>query len=229
MLSTNSSSQLVAAPWALAGEGYILLYQFPPDFIASQGFIPADLLPHYRGGLSSVMLVNYQHSDAGPYQELLFLPGRFEHAGRSYYSISKIYVSTTTSVISGRRNWGIPKELANFEFETLAEDRRRVQVRKGETLIAAFDFQTFGPRLPVTTRLLPAHLRTLLQCYEDKIFFTAPGGRGALRFSRLMDSSVNPNLFPNIAQGRLLASVQAADFDLRFPEAQIQAEVQHTA
>lgn len=229
MTTLDTPQKIIAAPWQLIGNGYIMLYRFSPGFVASQGFIPDALLPDYQGGFSSVMLVDYHDADVGPYQELLFIPGRFEHAGHSYYSISKIYVSTIASVLSGRHNWGIPKELADFEFESTTEGRQRVRVSKAGALIADFNFQTHGPRLLVTTRLLPQNLRTLLQQYDDKFFFTAPGGSGFLRYTRLLNVNIASEFFPDLSKGQLLASMQASNFHLCFPEAEIQTKVKHAA
>jgi acetoacetate decarboxylase len=67
------------------------------------------------------MLVDYEQSPVGPYQELLFIPGRFQFGRRRYYMVTQIYVSTQVSVENGQENWGIPKQLAQFHFETVDE------------------------------------------------------------------------------------------------------------
>lgn len=64
----------------------------------------------YRNGLlKGVMIVRYEDSDVGPYDELILIPGRAvnPHTGKSDMRISTIYVSTDASVWNGRRNWSM--------------------------------------------------------------------------------------------------------------------------
>jgi hypothetical protein len=55
------------------------------------------------------------------YDELLLIPGEFhvpvaKERGATYARVTRIYVSTAASVFNGRRNWSIPKRLADFTF-----------------------------------------------------------------------------------------------------------------
>ena len=104
------------APWDLKGKGYIFLYKFNKKFVEQSGKVPEFLKDSFTGGFGSVMLVNYKQSNAGPYGELLFIPGKFKFNNKKLDNISKIYVSTMESVVNGRLNWGIPKEKADFSF-----------------------------------------------------------------------------------------------------------------
>ena len=70
------------APWNLRGKGYIFLYKFKKDFVAQSGNVPAFLDGAFAGGFGSVMLVDYGESNAGPYGELLFIPGKFRFGGK---------------------------------------------------------------------------------------------------------------------------------------------------
>ena len=119
------------APWMLHGKGYIFLYRFKKDFVERSGNIPEYLKDSFIGGFGSVMLVDYESSEAGPYGELLFIPGKFRFNGRKLDTISKIYVSTMESVVNGRANWGIPKEKADFSFEKSGDDEEKAIVSVG--------------------------------------------------------------------------------------------------
>ena len=101
------------------------------------------------------MLVKYHSSDAGPYDELLFTPGRFHSPRGSFRSITKIYVSTWDSVINGRANWGIPKEIAQFEWKQLDDRTEQIVINRDDHRIAAFTLKTLDVKVPVTTSLLP--------------------------------------------------------------------------
>ncbi|KAL2867802.1 uncharacterized protein BJX67DRAFT_352280, partial [Aspergillus lucknowensis] len=65
------------------------------------------------------MIVRYEDSEVGPYDELILIPGRAvnPHTGKAEMRISTIYVSTDASVWNGRRNWNIPKQRAVFDFQ----------------------------------------------------------------------------------------------------------------
>ncbi|MBN1487364.1 MAG: acetoacetate decarboxylase family protein, partial [Anaerolineae bacterium] len=212
----------VPAPWNLRGNGYIFLMKFPPAFVAEHGFVPPVLLDKFVGGVGAVMLVDYVQSDAGPYRELLFIPGQFRMGRRRYYAITKIYVSTQSSVINGRQNWGIPKELAGFEFQQVNEHLERVVVHKDGSEFAKFLLRTGDFSVPFTTSVMPAGLRTLVQIYDGKTYFTAPGGQGQLALTHLIGAEINADSFPDLNHGRLLAAVKAVDFSLCFPLAQIE-------
>ncbi|KAL5333138.1 hypothetical protein BJX70DRAFT_381846 [Aspergillus crustosus] len=60
-----------------------------------------------RGWLKAVMVIRYEETDVGPYDELILVPGSAvnPHTGKSDMRISTIYVSTDASVWNGRRNW----------------------------------------------------------------------------------------------------------------------------
>lgn len=214
----------VPAPWQLHGDGYILLYRFPRSFVLENGFLPPALANSYVGGPGAVMLVNYQHSDAGPYRELLFTPGQFQVNGRRFYSITKIYVSSWESVINGRRNWGIPKEFADFEVTQPEPDTERLQISLTGQVFADFTFKTGTWGLPVNTSIVPPALRTILEPWDGKTYLTAPNGRGRIQAASLQQAHCDQSFFPAVGQFHPLMCVRASGFDLQFPLAEI-AEV----
>ncbi|MCD0165179.1 hypothetical protein IHN58_05875, partial [Deinococcus sp. 12RED42] len=78
-------------PWTLRGAGLVAVF----------------------AGRGVLMLVRYASSPVGPYDELLWAEVRGSPVGRRP-QVTRIVVSTEASVVWGRRNWGIPKELASF-------------------------------------------------------------------------------------------------------------------
>ncbi|MGC8605722.1 MAG: acetoacetate decarboxylase family protein, partial [Desulfomonilaceae bacterium] len=108
----------VPAPWNLTGNGYVILYWFKKELLRDNSFLDQPTKESYLGGRGCVMLVDYKSSNVGPYKELLFIPGKISFKGRKLFTISKIFVSTMDSVVNGRENWGIPKEHANFSWQS---------------------------------------------------------------------------------------------------------------
>ena len=123
------------APWNLKGKGYIIVYALDKDFVEKEGNVPEFLKGKFVGGFGALMLVDYEESNAGPYGEMLFIPGKFKFKNKRLDTISKIYVSTMESVVNGRNNWGIPKERADFKFTKIDENRENVCISlEGENI-----------------------------------------------------------------------------------------------
>ena len=221
MNQTDDIKGMCPPPWNLRGSAYIIIYKFPKK-CRGERFFTADFAPGGDfSGFGAVMIVDYTESDAGPYRELLFSPGRFRHNGKKYHSITKIYVSTMESVENGRANWGIPKELADFSFSEHDGDRETVIVSRGDTKILEATFRRGRIALPVTTALMPV---TLMQKVDTTLLFTRFLGKGRARLARLESISVNSDLFPDIARIKPLLAIRVDRFNLTFPVAKAEGE-----
>ncbi|KAK7462956.1 hypothetical protein VKT23_007537 [Stygiomarasmius scandens] len=119
-----TSLQIAPAPWKLKGRswGFILPAlkkdtSFPSGWAAP---FQADVLGstgEFIGGIGMVMLVQYTESPVGPYDELIYVPGRWKYPDGSVCArITRIYVSSNASTENGRRNWNIPKTTADFSY-----------------------------------------------------------------------------------------------------------------
>ena len=208
----------VPAPWHLKGKGYIFLYRFPKHFDEESGNLPAFLKTSFAGGFGSVMLVDYESSEAGGYGELLFIPGKFRFEGKKLDSISKIYVSTEESVLNGRRNWGIPKEKADFQFRSVGRNEEEATVSLGGKTAASFRLRSGSFSFPVSTKLLPF---PLVQQYEGKTYFTSFSGSGKGHFCKIEEMKITPSLFPDLSRFSPLAVIRVDPFAITFPEAVI--------
>ncbi len=207
-----------APPWHLVGAGFLLVYRFSRRAAIDAGWVPAALQDSYRGGLGALLLIDYQTSDVGPYRELLFIPGRFALGGQSYFRITEIVVSTEASVVWGRRNWGIPKERADFEFGD-----RHVRVwQDGRTLCDAH-FETSWGRLPVHAGLVPPAWRTLWQTLARRQFWTVPSARGWARHATPTALTTTSEL-PALSQQRPLLTLRLEQVHLYFPVPDIREE-----
>ncbi len=216
---TGENTLIVPAPWALMGTGYIVLLKLTQSFVEHQGFVPEPLKGSFRGGLATVMYVDYTYSDAGPYRELLFIPGMFGFTAGNRFSITKIYVSTMKSVVSGQDNWGIPKELASFQAEQQGPSTERIRLGNG-TAGAELSFRWWPVRLPVTTALVPPAWRTLAQHQRDRTCLTTIRARGSVYPARLLDARIDAGFFPDFTQGCILAVFKVMNFFMVFPPAQ---------
>lgn len=206
------------APWNLNGSGYIILYKFSKEFVNKEANVPEFLKDKYSGGFGSVMLVNYKESNAGPYGELLFIPGKFKFNNQRLDTISKIYVSTMESVINGQKNWGIPKQKADFKFTDLGNNKENVVVSLDSDKIIDVTIKHGDFSFPVSTKLLPF---PLVQEYENIYFYTNFYGNGKGTFGRIEKMEVNSSLFPDISKCTPIAIVRVDPFEITFPESKI--------
>jgi hypothetical protein len=176
------------------------------------------------------MFVDYADSDVGPYHELLYIPGALRIGARRNLSITRIFVSTRASVVNGRSNWGIPKELAGFDVRYGGDgvryggdgvDHVRVVTADGG-VFAEFELQARGPRLPAPGHWVPRRFRTLSQLRDGQVYTYAPLARGHLRFAKVRSWRFDAREFPDLARGKLVAAVKITDFRMLFPVAQIE-------
>lgn len=212
------------APWRLQGSAYILALKMPAQMLAHCPFTPTSLRDSLHTPLSLAMLVDYHSTPAGPYRELLFIPGSFRFQAGRLPSISRIFVSTQASVFNGRRNWGIPKDVADFDFQwSDAGPDTAVITQPNGDLIARFSLQASGPELPAPAHLVPAAWRTLAQRWEGREYVLAPSSQGVFRWARVRDMAINPAHFPDLGQGRVIAALKVPHFDMTFPQPSVRS------
>ncbi|MXV20098.1 hypothetical protein GLX28_10655 [Deinococcus xianganensis] len=159
------------------------------------------------------MLVRYAQSGVGPYDELLWV----SLSGAP--QVTRIVVSTQQSLVWGRRNWAIPKSRADFAWEG-APGREQVRVTQDGQLLAHLSVGAWGPSLPVTTAVVPAAWRTLIQPplpeAEDRAsLLTTVAASGWVRPARL--SVISGDVHPALLERRPLLTVAVPDFRMVFP------------
>ncbi|WP_176736436.1 acetoacetate decarboxylase family protein [Oligoflexus tunisiensis] len=219
--SSASRAEFVPAPWHLTGRGYVFVYRFSQDFVRQSGMLRTHLQPHFRGGFGTLMLVDYSSGECGPYHELLFIPGRIQYQGRKLHSISRIFVSSISSVINGRRNWGIPKDQAEFQVVHEADGSEVWRVRfRGIEIFRARVKKGLIP-FPVHSALSP---HTLMQSWEDHVYVTELSARGWGRTARIMEIMGDGQYFPDLGQQSPLLGVAIENFRMTFHEASVEPD-----
>lgn len=212
------------APWQLRASAYVFAVRMPEDVLDQAAFVPAELVPRRKNRISVVMVVDYAHSDVGPYRELLVAPASFAHAQGTYPSITRIYVSSYESVVNGRINWGIPKDRADFERGPSAPsqpDTEILRVSRDGHAFAELVVRPYGPTLPITSWLLPPSLRTLVQHWHGQTYRFTLKASGKVRMAGVERWSFDPNYFPDLARGRVLGGAYLPNFEMLFPVAEI--------
>ena len=208
----------VPAPWKLKGNGYILLYKFSKKEIEHDAFLSPRFRENFRGGLAALMIVDYTESDAGPYRELLLIPGKFNYGKSVKNTISRIYVSTMESVVNGIENWAIPKNMAAFTITKNDDARTDVTVEDNGVTFFSIKLKTGRVPFPVHTAFMPF---PLVQEKDGKAYYTRFTGRGIGRLAKVLDVQVDKNYFPDISRKKPLLAIAVNPFEICFPVAEI--------
>jgi hypothetical protein len=208
----DMTTAIVPPPWKLKGDALILLYNFTPQVLTALGAV-SSAMGEFRGGIGALMLVDYVESGVGPYRELLLIPGRFRRDGAKGWSISKILVSTQASIDSGRTNWGIPKEYADF-YRTHDGDVQGWSVSIGGEPLLNIRYTPGKVAFRVFTGPFSA---PVLQHLDGKTFVSGIKANGVCKLAKLDEFSINPALFPDVSKVEPLGVVRATTFRLTFP------------
>jgi hypothetical protein len=224
-MADSDDQASVPAPWKLRASGYVLVLERAREQLDCDRFTPPSLRAARKGPFAYAMFVDYAEAPVGPYRELLFIPGAFRYPDRSCFTITKIYVSSQASVVNGRRNWGIPKELAQFDVEYGVGGERvdRVRMHVGGRPAVGLTLRHYPVGVPLIGSLVPAGLRTLRQTLDGRQFTLAPGMRGSLRAARVIDASIDPEQFPAFTPQDVVAAVKLPRVEFSFPVAQVEA------
>lgn len=217
----ESAGEIAAAPWQLTGSGYIVLLRLPPGVVRQQSFTPQALRAGLLPGISILMFVDYWASAVGPYRELLFIPGRFRIGQKKRWSITRILVSTAESVIGGRRNWGIPKEQADFRVSREPDGNDWIEVSQQGQRLAEMVFDSTGPGLPLSGGMIPEKFRAMSQYLDDRHYCFSPRAEGKLQYARLRAIRTDHKRFPELRTSNVLVALKVPRFEMTFPVAQV--------
>jgi hypothetical protein len=133
--------------------------------------------------------------------------------------VTRIYVSTYESVANGRINWGIPKDVADFSIDEGKSGKADIVVSRAGRPLAQIQVKAYGLPFPIWSGILPAARRTLLQLWGGKMYRIAPAACGFARRARILDLRFDPELFPDLSRGRVVAGFHLARFTMTFPVA----------
>ncbi|WP_160243665.1 acetoacetate decarboxylase family protein [Acinetobacter indicus] len=221
-MNNNIQKQIFAhPPWRLHGDAFILNYWLNPFFLKTAKRFRLASSP--LGRMVNVMLIRYQDSPVGPYDELLIMdhPLLYKHR---LSTIPKIYVSTQASLVHGQQLWGIPKELAEFEWLE-KEGRTYCIVRhQQQEMSICLERPKNSTSFYINSHHIPASFLSIQQAWQGQRYQFSPKFRGRLSKLKTVEWQNTQDIFPDFSQARLLQSFYVPEFDLLFPEAQIKTK-----
>ncbi len=87
--------------------------------------------------------------------------------------------------------------------------------------IARIEFKSSGLKFPISTALIPKRLRTLVQDWQGKRFYTAPEAKGQAYLATVKSWSFDPVYFPDLSQTRVISAIKIKDLAMVFPIAEV--------
>ena len=205
--------KIAPAPWNLTGDAYIMVYKFSKDFVQEYGFLADYQQDRFLGYVGTVMLVDYKTSGVGPYRELLFIPGMFTFDWKKMFSISKIYVSSRDSVYNGIENWGIPKEYADFDWQTNDDGTENVSLKIDGKEFFKTTIKKGFISFPLTTSILPLNV---VQKLRKDLIITNPTAKGKATLASIKSIEVDRNFFPDLSKASPLITMKVKNFEMNF-------------
>lgn len=151
-----SDLKISPPPWVLKATAYAFGFWVPKKETQEKGlpnhiaYSPLEGSSSYAndenskplGGLAMVELFRYTESPVGPYDEIILTPGFHEYTvegkdgkriKKKNTRVTRIYVSQKHTCWNGRKNWNIPKHLAQFEWTTNPDGSETVRVFPHDT------------------------------------------------------------------------------------------------
>ena len=130
-------------PWYLQGYGFLTIQLLDIDKISSYIPVALDIVPILPGKtLGGLYVATYQSESTLLYNELIVMSAIVRHKTQIGAWISHIYVDHPGSVAGGRDIWGLPKEMAQFDWEG---DRSIVHIRQDGKLLCVLKRQWLLP------------------------------------------------------------------------------------
>ena len=163
------SQETVPAPWVLQGDAF-LLPSLKTRCIKQYDVNPLPGGKHW-GLAGGIILARYHDTSVGPYSELIFTSGLYRLGRHVGFHIDRIYVDSQPSLLGGRLNWAVPKELADFDWQTQGKSTQVEVSLPGKSqpfLTASFDQSKL--HVPASSAVVPSPLKSILQaCNQQKL------------------------------------------------------------
>lgn len=197
------------------GKAYICVYNFDAEFVKKDSFQCQFLEGKASGGFGALIFVDYTETPVGPYQEVMFIPGKYEVGGESRYVATKCYVSKPEAIDANGDGFFGPKELAAFNVSMVDNSTIHLSVTKGRSKVLALEIGTWDAiSLPASSSIISFPFMQLLNGQERLLWKYE--ARSAMNIAHLSSVQVRPAYFPDIAKFSPIVTLCLNNFELSF-------------
>lgn len=204
----KNSINLINPPWKLTGSGSIFIYSLQRE--QRQAMLDNK---YEVNGLTVLMLVRYESSPIGTYDECLLIPGKIKQNGRSGYHISHIHVSTAISTLNGKEHWGIPKVTSEFEWNIIDKGYSS-SIMDNDHRFTHLKVTSHGLSIPIFTHWLPYRL---LQSNNNSWCSIRPTASGTMKMAKLKGFESSMPGFEHLNGIRPALGIHIPSFHMTFP------------
>lgn len=141
-------------PWTIQGHGFLSLHLLDVEQVRSvipDQFQVISVFPGKTVG--GVLIASYGATSTLIYNELIVVSGLVSCANQVGSWISHIYVDNPDSVAGGRAIWGLPKELAHFQWNL--SEQPSVHVTQNDRTLCQLYCQWRSPSFPIPSISAP--------------------------------------------------------------------------
>lgn len=205
-------------PWQCHGEAYILNYWASPQFL--QHAKTFNLRASRSGHMLHVVLLRYQYTPIGSYDALFIVDHPVQQRQR-YSSIVKILVSSRESILHGQTFWGLPKELAQFNWTKTTTGMYCEIKTQQQSMMIQLNHAKNNSSFYINSHQLPDHILNVQQHWQGQRYIFTPQFRGKLCKLKSVQWHNTDGLFPNFNQARYIDSFYMPEVQLILPEAKV--------
>lgn len=159
------------APWNLRGKAIVGVQPIAIDQVRPLLPPELDVVQVFPGKtLGGIYIASYESGSILTYNELIVFCSLTRLGDRMGSWVTHIYVDEPKSVAGGREMWGLPKQMADFEWTTGSNPQ--VTVSQGDRWLCTmtYGWQAPGVRLPI-----PSFLTTFSQRGSRMVSFSPTG------------------------------------------------------
>ena len=207
-------------PWHCTAEAYILNYWASSQLLnQAKAF---NLQPSRQGHMLHVVLLRYQHTPIGAYDALFIVDHPIQQK-QTHPSITQIFVSSQASLLHGQKFWGLPKQLAQFNWtKTNTGMYCQIQV-DDKSMMIQLNHAKNSASFYINSHQLPSHILHMQQSWQGQSYTFTPQFRGQMCKLKSVQWHDDLGLFPNFNQARYIDSFYLPQVQLILPEATIKS------
>jgi hypothetical protein len=127
LFTARAAVPVPPSPWQLQGSALVIMGRLRRGAARElAGGVRGLVAPAPFGSLAALGLIRYDTSPVGPYHEMMVVPGLLWRDIPAAF-ISHLLVDSQPSWLGGRALWGLPKEMAHFDWQ-VDDDRQHFAV-----------------------------------------------------------------------------------------------------
>ena len=201
----------------MKGNAYICIYNFNERFVKNECFVPDCLKEKYKGGFGAVIYADFKKpagtAEKEDFQEVIFIPGKFDFDGEERYIATRCYVSSQNVIDDDGYGLLGPKTPGKFHITTVDDGITHLSVHEGRNRVLTVELDAWDMLSIKASTSFIAFPFSQLTADGERIDWDY-NGKATLRMASLQSAQVRPAFFPDIVKFSPIVSLCLTDFTL---------------